>query len=168
MEEPAAAPLEDAGASSFKKPPAVVAWGIMGPNWVGLNEANDQEPTRRAKKVSGRSLLGWRLKTLQALSICNKSLPTDRPISCYLWKRNIYSEAVRSEIPASPCETRRDGRGGEGLHAGDTQKSVVLEGGQRSGSTYCYVHPGCRHRLMLTRNLIPVSSIVQWEWVSWE
>lgn len=56
----------------------------------------------RAKKVSGRSLLGWRLKTLQALSICHKSLPTDKPISCYLWKRNIYSEVVRSEVPASP------------------------------------------------------------------
>lgn len=41
--------------------------------------------------------------TLQALTICNKSLPTDKPISCYLWKRNIYLEAgevVGSSISA--------------------------------------------------------------------
>lgn len=70
----------------------------------------------RVKKVSGRSLLGWRLKTPQALSICNKSLPTDKPISCYLWKRNIYSEAVRSNDSGVAVG---DGRGANASGVGD-------------------------------------------------
>ncbi|KAM3590988.1 uncharacterized protein V6R79_020176 [Siganus canaliculatus] len=42
----------------------------------------------------------------KALTICNKSLRTDKAISCYLWKNNIYLEAVRLQVQASLRQLR--------------------------------------------------------------
>lgn len=71
---------------------------IRDPNRVGLNEADDRGPMTKAKRSVARVYwvaFGKFYQTLEALTICNKSLQTHGAISGYLWKRNIYSEASR-------------------------------------------------------------------------
>lgn len=82
----------------------VFVWDIRGHNRVGLNKANDKGPMTRTKRsVAGVYWVAvWKCyQKLQARTICYKSLPTDKPISCYLWKHNIYLEAMKLCIRAS-------------------------------------------------------------------
>ena len=55
-------------------------------------------PMTRAKRSVDRVywVAVWKCyQAPQALVMCNKSLPTDKLISCYLWKHNIYLDLPR-------------------------------------------------------------------------
>lgn len=90
-------------------------------------------PNDQSKKVSGSSLLGWRLEMLPnpaGFDHCNKSLPTDKPISCYLWMHNIYLDALRLLDQASVHHELRD-------------CSSLLSGLNTSAMYYFRVLPNC-------------------------
>lgn len=90
-------------------------------------------PNDQSKKVSGSSLLGWRLEMLPnpaGFDHCNKSLPTDKPISCYLWMHNIYLDALRLWDQASVHHELRD-------------CSLLLSGLNTSAMYYFRVLPNC-------------------------